>query len=71
MTALAAGERRMPPRLFLTRREAAEACGVSVDTIRRAKNAGRLRAKKTAERGGRELYRVEDLLAWFEQLDDA
>lgn len=60
-----------PPRLFLTRKEAALACGVSVDTIRRAKAAGQLRAKKTAANGGKELYRVEDLKAWFDQLEDA
>lgn len=60
-----------PARLFLTRREAAEACGVSVDTIRRAKNTGALRAKKTSARGGRELYRVTDLEAWYDGLADA
>ncbi len=59
------------PKLFLTRKEAAAACGVSVDTIARAKHAGKLRAKKTATNGGKELYRVEDLQAWFEQLEDA
>lgn len=59
------------PRLFLTRREAAEACGVSVATIARAKASGALKAKKTAERGGRELYRIEDLRAWFDGLEDA
>lgn len=58
-------------KLFLTRREAAEACGVSVDTIARAKNRGDLKAKKTAARGGKELYRVSDLEAWFDQLEDA
>ena len=61
----------MSVKLFLTRREAAEACGVSPDTIARAKNAGKLRAKKTADRGGKELYRVEDLQVWFDSLQDA
>ncbi len=60
-----------PARLFLNRREAAAACGVSVSTIARAKAAGHLRAKKTAVRGGKELYRLADLEAWFEQLTDA
>lgn len=59
------------PQLFLTRKQAAEACGVSPDTIARAKAAGRLRAKKTSARGGKELYRVADLEAWFESLEDA
>lgn len=58
-------------KLFLTRKEAAEACGVSVHTIARAKNAGALKAKKTAERGGKELYRVEDLEKWYAGLADA
>lgn len=59
------------PRLFLTRREAAEACGVSEDTIRRAKEAGRLKAKKTGPKGGKELYSIAALEAWFEGLVDA
>lgn len=60
------------PRLAVTRREAAEMLGVSEDTIRRAKNAGRLRAKKIgANSAGKELYAVKDLQAWFESLDDA
>lgn len=59
------------PKLFLTRKQAAEACGVSTDTIARAKAAGKLRAKRTASRGGKELYRVADLEAWFDSLEDA
>lgn len=59
------------PRLFLTRKEAAEACGVSEDTIRRAKEAGRLKAKKTGSKGGKELYSIAALEAWFEGLIDA
>lgn len=59
------------PKLFLTRREAAEACGVSVDTIARAKQRGDLKAKKTSQRGGKELYRVTDLEKWFDGLEDA
>lgn len=59
------------PRLFLTRREAAEACGVSEDTIRRAKEAGRLKAKKTGTKGGKELYSIGSLESWFDGLVDA
>jgi excisionase family DNA binding protein len=59
------------PTLFLSRKQAAEACGVSTDTIARAVKAGHLRAKKTAARGGKELYRVADLEAWFDGLEDA
>lgn len=58
-------------RLFLTRKEAAVACGVSEDTIRRAKAAGKLKAKKTSEVRGKELYRVRDLEDWFDTLNDA
>lgn len=60
------------PRLFLTRQEAALACGVSLDTIRRAINRGELRAKRTGrDGGGPYLVRVAELEAWFEQLPDA
>lgn len=57
--------------LFLNRKEAAKACGVSVDTIARAQAQGKLKAKKTAERGGKHLYTLEDLKAWHASLDDA
>jgi excisionase family DNA binding protein len=59
------------PRLFLTRDEAAKACGVSLDTIRRAIGSGRLRAKRTGKEGGKHLIRVADLEDWFSQLEDA
>lgn len=60
------------PRIFLTRAEAAEACGVGTDTIRRAINSGALRAKRTGKNGGgKDLIRVADLEAWFETLADA
>lgn len=59
------------PTLFLSRKQAAEACGVSTDTIARAVKAGHLKAKKTATRGGKELYRVADLEKWFDGLEDA
>lgn len=60
-----------PPRTRLNRQEAAAWCGVSVDTISRAKKAGLLRAKRTSERGGRELFRVADLEAWMDGMEDA
>ena len=60
------------PKLFLSRAEAAEACSVSLDTIRRAIKSGSLRAKKTgANGGGRDLIRVADLESWFDSLEDA
>lgn len=63
------------PRLAYTRREAAAMCGVSVETIARAKNAGELKAKRLTkdetQKGGRELYRLEDLQAWLDGLADA
>lgn len=60
------------PRLLLTRKEAAAACGVSEETIRRAKNKGKLKGKKSGdEGGGKELYSVANLLAWYESLADA
>lgn len=65
------------PRLAVTRREAAEMLGVSEATIRRAKNAGHLRAKKISRDAngrasvGKELYGVKELQAWFEGLPDA
>lgn len=63
-------------RLAYTSREAAEMCGVSEDTIRRAKNSGALKAKRVkrdADKpgGGRDLYRPEDLRAWIDGLADA
>jgi excisionase family DNA binding protein len=60
------------PRLFYTREEAAKAAGVSLDTVRRAINAGTLRAKRTGkEGGGKYLVSAEALRSWFEQLQDA
>lgn len=58
--------------MFLTREQAAEACNVSVDTIRRAINSGRLRAKRTGENGGgKYLISPDALRAWFDELEDA
>lgn len=61
----------MTEKLFYSTAEAAAACGVSERTLLRAKKAGRLRAKKTAARGGKDLFAVADLHAWFEGLSDA
>lgn len=63
------------PRLAFTRREAAEMCGVSEDTIRRAKNSGALKAKRLTKdetkKGGKELYTPAALQAWLDGLADA
>jgi hypothetical protein len=63
------------PRIAVTRQEAAKMLGVSPDTIKAAKNAGRLRAKAVSLRGDgqvtKELYSVDDLRAWFEGLESA
>lgn len=60
------------PRLSYTRDEAAEAMGVSKDTITRAVNAGDLRAKRTGENGGgKYLISAAALVAWFDKLQDA
>lgn len=60
------------PRLFFTREEAAKAAGVSLDTIRRAINAGTLRAKRTGDAGGgKYLISADALRQWFASLQDA
>lgn len=59
------------PKLYLDKHEAAFACGVSPATILRAKNAGKLKAKKTDARGGKTLYSVADLQAWVAGMEDA
>lgn len=63
------------PRVAFTRKEAAEMCGVSIDTIARAKNAGELKAKRLAKdettKGGKELYTLAALTSWLEGLADA
>lgn len=55
------------PRLAMTRREAAAAVGVSLNTIERAIHSGALKAKST---GGRHLIRTVDLEAWLDGLED-
>lgn len=63
----------MNDRLAYTRKEAAELCGVSVDTIAKAKNSGRLKGKRlnTDDTRSKELYTREALMAWIESLGDA
>jgi DNA-binding transcriptional MerR regulator len=65
----------MTTRLAYTRKEAAEMCGVSEDTIRRAKNAGLLKAKRLTkdetQKGGKELYTPAALQSWLDGLADA
>lgn len=62
-------------RLAYTRKEAAEMCGVSPDTIARAKQSGALKAKRLTDdetrKGGKELYTEAALQAWLDGLADA
>ncbi|HVX23312.1 MAG TPA: helix-turn-helix domain-containing protein [Acidimicrobiales bacterium] len=51
-----------PDRLFLTRREAAAACGVSEDTLRRDQRSGKLPHTRSGADGA-VLYAVADLVA--------
>lgn len=64
-----------PPRLALDIKDAAAACGLSVSTLDRAHKAGLLKAKRsgTAERGrgAKRVFRVRDLEAWLDSLEDA
>ena len=58
--------------MFLTREQAAQVAGVSLDTIKRAIGKGALRAKRTGdEGGGKYLIAREALAAWFDGLIDA
>jgi excisionase family DNA binding protein len=58
--------------MFLTRDQAAQVAGVSLDTIRRAINKGALKAKRTgADGGGKYLITREALTEWFNRLADA
>jgi excisionase family DNA binding protein len=43
---------------------------VKLDTIRRAINSGKLRAKRTAEGGGKYLITESALRDWLESLED-
>lgn len=61
-----------PEKMFFTIKGAAEVCSVSPDTIRRAINSGRLRAKRTGKnRGGLYLVSRQALEDWFEGLEEA
>lgn len=58
--------------LYFTREQAAEACNVSLDTIRRAIGSGKLRAKRTGDNGGgKYLIAPAALEDWFAGLPDA
>lgn len=63
--------------MFLTREQAAQVAGVSLDTIRRSINRGALEAKRTGwdeekqVATGRYLIDREALVAWFRGLPDA
>lgn len=66
----------MTATLSYSKRGAAEASGVSVQTIDRAIKAGKLRAKRTSETedgepAGNVLILASDLAAWLESLVDA
>lgn len=58
--------------VFYTRKEAAAVLRVSEDTVRRAINSGRLRAKATGENGGgKTLISADALRDFFDSLEDA
>jgi hypothetical protein len=63
------------PRIAVTRREAAEMLGVSVDRITEAKEANELHPKaskiRTDGSPSKELYSVAELQSWFDGLEDA
>ena len=62
----------MTDQLFYSREDAARRAGVSLDTIRRAINTGKLKAKRTgADGGGKYLISEPAIKAWFETLGDA
>lgn len=66
-------------KLAYDRREAAEACSVSEDTIKKAVASGALRAKRSGRKDdkadgdgvGKYLITHDALLAWLEGLADA
>lgn len=66
----------MTEQMFLDRHEAAEATGVSPDTIRRAIRKGALKAKRSGKNKdgdgvGKFLISRKALEDWFEGLEDA
>lgn len=63
-------------KLAYTRPEAAKAVGLSDDTLKKAINAGHLRAKRSGKDAdgnpaGKYLITHAALMAWLESLDDA
>ena len=62
----------MTEQMFMTREQAAQVAGVSLDTIRRAINAGKLRAKRLggtpSKPAGKYLTTREALTEWFDGL---
>lgn len=61
-----------PEPIAVTREGATEVVPVSIDTITRAINSGRLRAKRTGDNGGgKYLIAMDALREWFDGLDDA
>lgn len=66
----------MTSKLAYTLAEAAEACGVSEDTVKKAVRSGALKAKRSARTDdgdgvGKYLITTAALNAWLEQLADA
>lgn len=61
-----------PQPIAVTREGATELVPVSKDTITRAINSGKLKAKRTGENGGGlYLISVAALHKWFNELEDA
>lgn len=63
----------MTPKLAYTREEAAHACGLSLDSVKRAINRGDLRAKRSGvnaegDPAGKYLILAADLQAWLDGL---
>ncbi len=62
------------PVLYLNRKQAAQACGVSVDLIDLAVKAGDLKARKRRGEGGgtntKVLFTPDDLREWVEGWDE-
>lgn len=65
--------RPVPPRKWLTLKEAADWCGMHPDTLaEKARGAGSpIVRKKLHARGGKHMYRVDSLDAWIESWEDA
>ena len=70
---MTAPARPVPPRKWLTLKEAAEWVGMHPDTL--AENAripgSPIRRKRQHDRGSKHLYSVESLDAWIESWQDA